>query len=436
MEMENEVTISTHNGSQVARQHNLRNPKVISKEDHIDPDGHFEVWLDEDPKVAYERLFGEAVRDYNAKQKRDNRKITDYYRQICEDKKKNPVYELIIGIYGKKADGSPICSKNDGKRIMRAFVKDWERRNPNLKICGVYYHCDESVGVNGSQVGHVHIDYIPVGDGFSRGMSVQSSLSRALEQQGFVSQGLNNTAQIQWESRENQFLATLCGYAGFEVIRGKSGKEHLDTATYKKVKELQELEEKEAALTQSIADKEREYGEMQDSYETLKAQKSLSQAVQEAYADGDLKIEVHRTPAKKNPITKQITPAQVTMAEADYLMLRDRAEATTWIRRAMENLKYLGEKLTRELNQRRRVAELKERADNAEKVAREATITISNNQAEITELRERAEAQQDWMERQTTRQGKTLWEHFIDFTTRQQERQEYGEQVHDEIERK
>ena len=23
---------------------------------------------------------------------------------------------------------------------------------------------------NGSQVGHVHIDYIPVGDGFSRGM--------------------------------------------------------------------------------------------------------------------------------------------------------------------------------------------------------------------------------------------------------------------------
>ena len=44
--MENNVTISTHNGSQVARQHNLRNPKVIAKEDHIDPNGHFEVWLE------------------------------------------------------------------------------------------------------------------------------------------------------------------------------------------------------------------------------------------------------------------------------------------------------------------------------------------------------------------------------------------------------
>ena len=53
MEIENEVTISTHNGSQVSRQHNLRNPKVIVKEDHIDPNGHFEVWRDEDPKSAY-----------------------------------------------------------------------------------------------------------------------------------------------------------------------------------------------------------------------------------------------------------------------------------------------------------------------------------------------------------------------------------------------
>ena len=95
----------------MARQHNLRNPKVIAKEDHIDPNGHFEVWLDEDLKAAYERLFGEAVKAYNAKQKRDDRKITDYYNQICEDSKKKPVYELIIGIYGTKADGTPKSSR-------------------------------------------------------------------------------------------------------------------------------------------------------------------------------------------------------------------------------------------------------------------------------------------------------------------------------------
>ena len=423
MEIENEVTISTHNGSQVARQHNLRNPKVIAKEDHIDPNGHFEVWLDEDPKVAYERLFGEAVQAYNAKQKREDRQITDYYKQICEDSKKKPVYELIIGIYGKKADGTPICSKNDGRRILRAFAEDWERRNPHLKLCGLYYHCDESVGVNGSQVGHVHIDYIPVGDGFSRGMATQSSLTRALEQQGFVSQGINNTAQIQWEARENQFLASLCAHAGFEVVRGKGGKEHLDTATYKKVKELQELQERQAALSQEIAEQEQAFAELQDSYETLRAQKSLSQAVMEAYNGEELEIEVQRTPAKTNPITKQTTPAQVTMTEADYLMLRERAAATTWIRRALENLKHMGERLTRELNQRRRVAELQERASSAEVAARSAELNLANAKAEIADLRQQAQEQQEWMEQQTTRSGKSIWEFFMDFITKQRERE-------------
>lgn len=422
MEIENEVTIATHNGSQVARQHNLRNPKVIAKEDHIDPNGHFEVWLDEDPKAAYERLFGEAVKAYNEKQTRPDRKITDYYKQICEDKKKKPVYELIIGIYGKKADGTPICSKNDGKRILRAFTEDWERRNPQLKLCGLYYHCDESVGVNGSQVGHVHIDYIPVGENCRHGASVQSSLSRALEQQGFKSQGINNTAQMQWEARENQFLATLCARAGFEVVRGKGGTEHLDTNTYKKVKELQELQEKQAELAQDIAKKEKEYEELQDSYETLKAQKSLSQAVMEAYAEEDLQIEVQRTPAKKNPITKQETPAQVTMAEADYLVLKERAAVATWIRRAMENLKHMGEKLTRELNQRRRVSELQERVSSAETEARAAEVNLANARAEIADLHQQAQEQQEWMEQQTTRSGKSIWEYFMDFITKQRER--------------
>lgn len=421
--MENNVTISTHNGSQVARQHNLRNPKVIAKEDHIDPNGHFEVWLDEDPKTAYERLFGQSVQEYNERQTREDRKITDYYKQICEDKKKKPVYELIIGIYGKKADGTPICSKNDGKRILRAFVEDWERRNPQLKLCGLYYHCDESVGINGSQVGHVHIDYIPVGDGFTRGMGMQSSLSRALEQQGFESQGLNNTAQMQWESRENQFLATLCAHAGFEVIRGNGNKEHLDTATYKKVKELEDLQEKQATLVQSFAQKEQEYLELQDKFETLKAQKSLSQAVLEAYAEPDFKIEVQRTPAKKNPITKQETPAQVTMAETDYLVLKERAAATTWIKKAIEELKYMGAKLTRELNQRRRVAELQERANSAEIEARAAEVNLANAKAEIADLQQQAWEQQEWMENQVTRNGKSIWEFFMDFITKQHERE-------------
>jgi chromosome segregation ATPase len=188
-------------------------------------------------------------------------------------------------------------------------------------------------------------------------------------------------------------------------------------------KELQEMEQREATLAQSIAQKEQEYEEIQDQYETLKAQKSLSQAVLEAYAEPEQEIEVQRTPAKKNPITKQETPAQVTMAEADYLTLKERAAATTWIRRAMEDLKHLGERLTRELNQRRRVAELREQAASAEVAARAAEIDLANARAEIADLRQQAHEQQEWMEQQTTRSGKTIWEFFMDFITKQRERE-------------
>ena len=157
-----EVTISTHNGSQVAREHNKRNPRVILKEDHIDPEGHFEIWIDEDPKVAYERIFGQACEAYNAKQTKDDRKIQDYYAKICKDEKKHPVYEMIIGIYGRNPDGSPVCSKAEGRNILRAFVDDWKRRNPNLELIGAYYHADEEGAP------HVHLDYIPVARGTPR----------------------------------------------------------------------------------------------------------------------------------------------------------------------------------------------------------------------------------------------------------------------------
>lgn len=196
----------------------------------------------------------------------------------------------------------------------------------------------------------------------------------------------------------------------------------MDTATYKKVKELQELQERQAALAQDIAKKEQEYAELEDKFETLKAQKSLSQAVMEAYTEEELEIEVQRTPAKKNPITKQETPAQVTIAEADYLVLKERAVAADWLKKALVELRRTGEKLTRELNQRRRVAELQERTTSAEIAARAAEVNLANARAEIADLRQQAQEQQEWMEQQTTRSGKSIWEFFLDFITKQRER--------------
>lgn len=229
------VTISTHNGSSVARDHNIRNRKVTDKEEHIDPNGVHEIWHDEKPRDAYERIFGQAVEDYNEKQTRADRKITSYFNEVEKDAKKHTVYEMIIGVYGKNENGTPICPEETGKEIMRDFVDDWKQRNPNLELIGAYYHADEQ----GEP--HVHIDYIPVAHGYSRGMETQNGLVKALGEMGFHKQG-KATAQIQWEKRENDYLDRLCRDRGLEVEHPKEENvKHLDTATYKAEKHLESV---------------------------------------------------------------------------------------------------------------------------------------------------------------------------------------------------
>lgn len=261
------VTISTHNGSSVAREHNVRNEKVVSKESHIDPNGVHEIWHDEKVRSAYERLFGQAQADYNAKQTRADRRIDNYYNEVCKDAKKHTCYEMIIGIYGTNENGTPLCSAEQGKAIMREFVENWRQRNPNLEMIGAYYHADEQ----GEP--HVHIDYIPVAHGYERGMETQTGLVKALKEQGFEKQG-KATAQIQWEARENAFLDQLCRQHGLEVEHPKEkNRKHVETETFKAQKELERTIDHVNGLDKHVAKQERKESRLKDDISRLKGER-------------------------------------------------------------------------------------------------------------------------------------------------------------------
>lgn len=244
------VTIATHNGSSVAREHNIRNKKVVSKEKHIRKDGIYEIWIDEKVRDAYHRLFDDAVAKYNEKQSRSDRRIEDYYAEVNKDSRKHLVYEMIISIGNRENSVSDIIGKN----IMREFVDTWQKRNPNLELIGAYYHADEE------GVPHVHIDYIPVAHGYVRGMETQTGLVKALSEMGFEKKG-KDTAQILWERRENQYLESLCARREIIVEHPKEGKSHLNTELYKLQQEIQneidclvrikDLEKKERAVAKA-----------------------------------------------------------------------------------------------------------------------------------------------------------------------------------------
>ena len=229
---EKTVTISTHNGSKAHRQHNMRDERVTAKEPHINPNGVHEVWIDEEPKAAYERIFGEALKEYNENQPREERRIKDYYRHVQADEKKHAVYEMIVGVY--EQDGSRAISETEKREILKEFCEGWKKRNPNLEMIGAYYHADEE----GEP--HVHIDYIPVAHGYSRGLRVQNGLAKALGEQGFYKQG-KETAQIQWQRRENDTLAEICRSRGIEVIRLREQREHMNTEFFKEKKNFEAI---------------------------------------------------------------------------------------------------------------------------------------------------------------------------------------------------
>ena len=231
-------TIPTHNGSAVSRQHNIRNPKVVAKQPHIRVDGVHETWIDVDPRKAYREIFGDAQEEYNRRQLaagRPGRCIKSYYTAVKNDAKKHLVYEMIVAIGNVKNQPPPFTAKD----IMRDFVNNWPERNPSLKLIGAYYHRDEQ------GVGHVHIDYIPVATGYKNGMAVQNGLVKALNAIGFETRSTRDTAQIQWEHSENQYLEQLCRARGLEVEHPlEEERKHSHTEKFKADAALKEAKEK------------------------------------------------------------------------------------------------------------------------------------------------------------------------------------------------
>lgn len=233
------------NPGKVAEPHNARADILKEKEKHINPAGIHEVWVrDQTLEQAYEKLFGEAIEEYNAKQTKPSRRLTvaKYIQSIEADsrgrrKKKvnnqGEVYtdsedfngkrtsiELIVSVgntttkerdkRGRIKYEQVIFDENAAHPLKRsglhevhtrevpyevnelATKKYWETfedRHPHFYIVRVDWHADEGYynrhGVWEWGTPHSHGEIIGVGDGYKKGLSVQVSLSKALRAEGY-----------------------------------------------------------------------------------------------------------------------------------------------------------------------------------------------------------------------------------------------------------
>lgn len=310
------ITISTHNGSQAHRGHNIRDERAIKNQDHIDREKGIEIWRDEKPRDAYERLFGQAVKDYNSKQTRADRRIDDYYNKIHESKKQHPVYEVIVQVGSKD---NPV-SADTCKEILKEYYDTWDERNPNLVLIGAYFHPDEK----GEP--HLHADYVPYAE-YDKGLSIRTGLNKALEAQGYEKAG-KATPQIQWEKSENAYLERLCRDRGIEVEHPERDKspemkrQHEETRIYQANKDLDrreretaEKEREQARKGRAIDKRENDISARED--KLSKDRNSLNQAVEIVRTDKTMLDEERAEFEANKAIIEQVRATADRLKEID-----------------------------------------------------------------------------------------------------------------------
>lgn len=137
-----------------------------------------------DIKDVYHELFDDALNAYNAKQKRKDRKIDDYYKHVQKSKNLDLQREFIVAV-GNKADWERLSfeEKQEVGEALARYVRDFNERHDNMTIYNAIVHLDESGAP------HAHFNVVPTATGYKNGLAVQPSFRKALEQEGFGPSG-------------------------------------------------------------------------------------------------------------------------------------------------------------------------------------------------------------------------------------------------------
>lgn len=151
---------------------------------------------------AYHQLFDAALAEFNAKQKRKDRCIENYYEKIRDGKQEKPFYEVIFQVGNKDDMGTVGENAELAKTILDKFYHSFLERNSHLHVYSAHLHMDEATP-------HLHIDFIPFTTGSKRGLSTRVSLKQALADQGITGEGRSLTER---DLSDDKFIFNLMNF--------------------------------------------------------------------------------------------------------------------------------------------------------------------------------------------------------------------------------
>jgi len=193
-------------------------------------------------------------------------------------------------------------------KVLTDFVNGFQNRNPHIRVFNAVIHLDE-------ETPHVHIDFVPFATEQKRGLSTRNSLSKALEQQGFISEGKMNTCTKQWVEHEKEQLAAVMKSYGIEWEQLGTHEQHLDVLDYKKKMRAQEvavLENKVECTQHQLESTERVLSDADETLARLDTEYAeKSEAVEKLGADLESKSAELVSTTEQLTINQQLLQATI-----------------------------------------------------------------------------------------------------------------------------
>lgn len=273
------------------------------------------VFVQQDLGEVYHQLFDEAVEEYNSRQKRKDRRISDYFEHLFNhppsksvlvgSNKQRSFYEHLVYIGTKYDTGVGTPDAEITAECLREYMEGFQQRNPNLYVFNAVMHLDEATP-------HLHIDYIPLGH-YSRGLEVRNAKNKALDEMGFGNDAHSNN---RWRLREWEVLRDICNAHGIEISEPKKSRGYSYTVE--------------------------EYGEHEDEIRRLNEEKA--QALSER---DEAQVELDKAAKKKVKldeiesieVKESMFGKKVTFAKEDYDTLSDTAKKYVAMVKSTKKLK-------------------------------------------------------------------------------------------------
>lgn len=119
-------------------------------------------------REKFNQCFSNEVAEYNAKQKRDDRKIIDYFQTCENEKNKDVAVEIILQVADKDYWENNADKREIMKEVFKEQIETLKVALPGFYLTNATLHLDEKSP-------HLHIVGIPISNDFSRGMKRQCS---------------------------------------------------------------------------------------------------------------------------------------------------------------------------------------------------------------------------------------------------------------------